>query len=79
MPRPRTRQINDCQGSTVKVFLKNGDVLTGELTFFNYEEQVIQLRDYELYREERLVEKGDFWVVNGRSWHNLSVEKVKQQ
>lgn len=61
----------------MKVYLKNGDVIEGELTFFNYDEQVIHMKDYEVQRTGKVVESGAFWVVNSRSWHNLAIQKVK--
>lgn len=68
-------QINNLQGEKVKVFLKNDDILFGTLTFFNYNEQVIHLKDFSLYREGRLVEQGKFWVVNSRAWSNLVINE----
>ena len=60
----------------MKVFMKDGDVMYGTLAFYNYDEQVIHLEDYEVYRKDEFVEKGKFWVINTHAWDNLSVEEV---
>lgn len=68
-------QINNLQGQRVKIYLKNGDTLYGTLTFFNYNEQVIHLKDFALERDGRIVENGKFWVVNSRAWYNLVINE----
>lgn len=74
----RNLQINNCRGSKVKVMLKTGQTLTGDLAFYNYDEQVIHVENYFLMDKEVIIESGDFWIVNTRSWSNLSVTDVKE-
>jgi len=72
----RNLQINKCRGNKVKVFMRNGNVLTGFLAFYNYDEQVIHIENYEMSNEKGVIEKGDFWVVNSKSWDNMAIPNV---
>lgn len=73
----RNLQIASCRGSRVRVKLKNGSILHGTLAFYNYEQQVIHLENFELENKESVDVKGDFWVVNSKAWDNLIIERVE--
>ena len=72
----RNLQINKCRGNKVEVFMRNGNVLKGFLAFFNYDEQVIHVENYELSNDKGVLSKGDFWVVNSKSWDNMAIPSV---
>jgi len=68
-------QINNCRGEMAKIVMRNGDVVKGRLSFFNYDEQVAHLHGYSLKRPDSdEVEEGKFMVINRSSWHTLSVK-----
>lgn len=76
--KQKNLQINNCRGSEVKVHLKTGNTLIGDLAFYNYDEQVIHVENYQLMEKDVVIEQGAFWVVNTRSWSNLSIAEVKE-
>ena len=78
-PKDR-KQINQYQGKRVEVEFKDGRLATGKLAFYNWEQQVIHLSNYELNIPDKSEEgyskrTGTFLVINCREWKTVQVIK----
>ena len=80
MGSPRNyKQINQYVGERVEVEFRDGRLLIGTLSFYNWEQQVIHISDYELMRPESDDEKysktaGRVMVVNCRDWKTVQIK-----
>ena len=66
-------QIKDFIGARVSVQKKDGSIVFGTLSFYNWEQQVIHLCDFEVVMENCVSRKGKFVVINSREWKNLEI------
>ena len=66
-------QISDYIGKIVEIVQSDGTVVVGELRFFNFQDQVIHLKDYSRDRES-LNERGKFMVINKGDWKSIKVK-----
>lgn len=66
-------QISDYIGKIVEIIQSDGTVAVGELRFFNFQDQVIHLKDY-IRDGESLNERGKFIVINKGDWKNIKVK-----
>jgi len=76
-PKDR-KQINTFQGERVEVEFKDGRLAIGTLSFFNWQQQIIHLSNYELNIPDKSEEgyekkEGRFLVINCREWKNVQV------
>ena len=74
-------QINNFRGKTCELRLKNGDYVTGRMVFFNFQDQVVHLNDYEIVHsvktkdgKETTKDEGKMLVINGHEWSNLRIK-----
>ena len=59
--------------------MKNKTVITGKLAFFNYDEQVAHLEDYQIETEvdRTIIESGRFIVINRTAWRTLKIQELQ--
>ena len=72
------KQINQFVGNKIEVEIKDGRLAIGTLSFYNWEQQVIHVSDYELLKPEPDEEgysksTGEILIVNCRDWKTLQV------
>ena len=68
-------QINNFLGERIKVELKGERSAYGVLSFFNFEQQVIHLNNYDILDlDGNELERGKFIVVNAKSWITVKVD-----
>ena len=71
-------RIIDFLGERVEVPMKDGSIVFGVLVFYNWDQQIIHLSDYEHNvpndsDEGYEKKKGKFRVINCREWRMLDV------
>jgi len=59
--------------------MKNGVVVEGIMSFFNYDKQVVHISDYRATDKDGKEVYGDFYVANGNSWHNMEAPDIKEE
>ena len=80
MGKPKDfKQISQYVGNRVEVDFKDGRLAIGTLSFYNWDQQVIHISDYELNRPDDSEEgydktTGKVMVINCREWKTVQVK-----
>lgn len=68
-------QINNHLGQQIHVDLRNGNTAVGTLSFFNWEQQIVHLSNFEIIDESgNLIDTGKFYVINQRDWGGVRIK-----
>ena len=66
-------QISQYIGSIVQATRKDGNVIEGILSFFNWDNKLIHISRFKEYKDKVEVEKGSFIVLNSDEWSNIRI------
>lgn len=71
--KKKERQISEYIGKQVSVFTKTGIRYHGVLTYFNFDNNTVHMRDARLVGAKEQT-SAEFCIINGHEWINVMVE-----